>query len=276
MFTDTGPDNDLLNRQSYRRVNTACAGLSLASSTMDVSTFRSLLHCFNSTGALQEIETLFDKLSDDDVGVIVETMNRNFLNDTRLLYQVENTYAILEKRGILNPSLSQLGRLLENEEFITSGLALVKEGYSGTKHNTLRAIEELSKKVTPDNMVDVLDFGLTLSTSRDCKVSPADLHMSWYFFISTCGTEIRSIWLYLNPFSSSYSPTLDQSRATSEIGRGIYCRAWKATAFSSSSGAICGKLKTVVNAENTGRDAATAVVLGLVLLIRIFRKFPAS
>src|SRR5262245_26828237 len=71
LFGD-GKDQDALKIPSYHEINKSCAGLDLSRPEMDVVTFRHLLACFNSQGALEPIQQLVDKLSDEQVNSLIQ------------------------------------------------------------------------------------------------------------------------------------------------------------------------------------------------------------
>jgi hypothetical protein len=164
LFGD-GEDSGVAGTRNYRRVNMACAGIDLSSSTIDVPTFRRLLHCFNSNGGLDPIERLVNRLSDSEVRPLVDFSNRYVLNNNRIMYQLERTYYSLSDRKILDNTFTQLGRLLGNQEFVSSGIALLKEGYAHDR-NVLRAVEHLATKIKADNVADALDVGLTVARAQ--------------------------------------------------------------------------------------------------------------
>src|SRR4051812_22438494 len=57
-----GKDDKVENTRSYRTINTNCASVNLSSSTLDLPTFKSLLNCLNSNGALKELVELTNAL----------------------------------------------------------------------------------------------------------------------------------------------------------------------------------------------------------------------
>src|SRR4051812_8189878 len=60
-------DEGVAQLRSYRKVNMSCSGLTLERAEIDVPTFRKILHCFNSNGALEPVEALANRLSDADI-----------------------------------------------------------------------------------------------------------------------------------------------------------------------------------------------------------------
>ncbi len=166
-FFGKGTDAQVIQATPYRRVNTACSEMQLSSSTLDVPTARRLLACFNSNGALEPVQQLFDQLSDDELEPLISLANRHILSDPAVLYQLERTVQDLAAQGILDESLTQLGRLLENEEFVAALVATLKDKYFSRQRNEiLVALEQLSIHVTPAKVAIGLDAGLTLAETR--------------------------------------------------------------------------------------------------------------
>ena len=141
--------------------------MQLSSSTLDVPTARSLLACFNSDGALEPIQKLFNRLTDSELEPLLALVNRHVLSDSHTLFQLERTYQDLLARGTLDQSLAQLGRLTENEEFVAALVVVLKDKYSSRyRGELLLALEELSKKLSAENVATGLDVGLTLAEAR--------------------------------------------------------------------------------------------------------------
>lgn len=176
MFGD-GSDEDLEDLRNYRDPNRACSQVDLSSSTMSVRSFRALVACLNSNKAIQPIEDLADKLSDEELAPLVDLGNRYLLNNRSLIYQIESTYFSLRDNKILDEAMVQLGRLLENEEFVSSLIALMQDSYyvernfldamlfrsRAPDYKLLKSLEILSRKITVQNTADALDVGLTLA-----------------------------------------------------------------------------------------------------------------
>ncbi|MEK6704478.1 MAG: hypothetical protein AABZ06_01690, partial [Bdellovibrionota bacterium] len=160
-------DRGVASITGYRQINTSCAGLDLSKPELDVPVFRKLLSCFNSYGALDPMERLSSKLSDGEIEPIVTVLNKYILNNQRMLYELEKTHFALERRKILDATFMQVGKFLENEEFITSVIALLREGYSlGDRKSILTALEKLAEKINHDNTVSLIDSLMTFVSSR--------------------------------------------------------------------------------------------------------------
>ncbi|MCM2276786.1 MAG: hypothetical protein NDJ89_01765 [Oligoflexia bacterium] len=169
LFFGNDRDNALLEAPGYRKINAACARIELSSPTLDVPTLQSLVKCFNAHGAMDAIEQLVEKAPREHVEAIVQASNKYLMGDARTLFELERTHQTLRQRGTLDESLRQLGRILENEEFVSSGLALLKDEYeAGVRSNgkLLRAFELLSQKLEPATLATALDAALTLAESR--------------------------------------------------------------------------------------------------------------
>jgi hypothetical protein len=160
-----GKDQGVIQTPNYRRLNLACAGMDLSSSTLDVPKFREILHCFNSNGALEPIDKLVSHLSDAELEPIVSGTNKHLLNDKKKLYQIDQTYRALESKGIAGSLFLQLGRLLENEDLISSLIAIFRKGYNGPfGQDILQSIELVSRDLTDENMSFALDLGSSVTS----------------------------------------------------------------------------------------------------------------
>ena len=162
MFGD-GKDRELADRPGYRTVNQACAQMDLASAEFSVSQVRGILHCFNSNGALSEIEKLSNKLTDAQLKPVVKIANQVVFKNPKLLYQFEQTYNTLKDQGRLGPVLFETGRLLENSDLVASLFALMRGG----DPQLPMAVHLLAQKAGEAGVVsDALDAALILSRSR--------------------------------------------------------------------------------------------------------------
>jgi hypothetical protein len=165
-FGGGGADPQIIDQKSYRQVNLACSGLDLSSSQIDVPTFKRLLGCFNSNGSLQPLADMVAQTSDDDLQAILDIGNKYFLNDDRLIFELEQTYYALLNKGILDVSLAQFGKLLQNSKFVASGLALLRAEFSGDDTALLKALELYATQITSDNTKLLLDLGVSIAGSR--------------------------------------------------------------------------------------------------------------
>lgn len=105
--------------------------------------FRSLLACFNAEKALQPIAELVDQLRDAEVEPIVSVLNKYLLSNYKLMYQLEQTYNTLDRMKIIDVTFQQFGKLLENEEFVSSAIALLKEQYARGERDPVTGIPTL-------------------------------------------------------------------------------------------------------------------------------------
>lgn len=183
MFWSDGKDPSIENARNYRKVNPDCAGLSLSSSTMDAVTARGLIGCFNSYGAIDEFSRLAKRLDNTELQAILDVGNKYILNNEKLMFQLERTFNDLSQAGILDESLDQLGKLLENAEFVAAAVALLKEGYTArderpwpvrmvqprpprAEMEVLKALEILSQKLSPESVADGIDYALSFAGAR--------------------------------------------------------------------------------------------------------------
>lgn len=160
-------DRAISEQPGYRDVHFQCNGLRLDSVEMNVPTFRSMVSCFNADGKLREIEAFVKALSDDDVQAVVDVGNKYFFKDAKMLYQFNRTYRMLEANGTLDEAFRQFGRVAENEEFVATGIALLKEKYFADKDlKLLKALERLSTRLDPQDAGRALDLMLSMLDSK--------------------------------------------------------------------------------------------------------------
>jgi hypothetical protein len=162
-----GKDQGVIATPNYRRINLDCAGINLSSSTLTVPKFREILHCFNSNGALEPIDQLVQKLSDSALQHLVDGTNKHLLSNKAKLYQIDRTYQALEDKGISDNLFFQLGKILENDELISSLIAVFQTGYSGPYvQDILRSLELISRELTHENMRFALDLGSSVASEK--------------------------------------------------------------------------------------------------------------
>lgn len=148
--------------------------MELSQPHLDVITFKKLVACFNSNGAIEPFQRWVNRIEADDqlnhtqdLQAIVDFQNKYILSQPQLIYQLNQTYQALDRREQIDPLLQQFGQLIENDEFVTAAIRLFKVSYFDTNHQKIfKAFEEISRQLIPERMAQGLDFGLTLSQSR--------------------------------------------------------------------------------------------------------------
>jgi hypothetical protein len=184
LFDKVPGDSSILGRQPYRRVNLNCSGMDLSSSSVDAGTARKIVRCFNSEGGLEPLSQLLAVIPDDKLKPLLDVGNRHIFQNERMLFELQATYQALEARGTLQPILTQLGKVLENEELVVAALALFKQttedrsavipttrgGSPATPRyrmhpSLLAALKRLSVRVTPEAVGDLLDGALMVGRS---------------------------------------------------------------------------------------------------------------
>ena len=114
------------------------------------------------------------------------------------------------------------------------------------------------------------------STSRAIRFNPAWEKIFLYFWMCSFGMETNSTCWTLLPLASVCSPSLTQSIATAEIGKGIYCFAWNCIVLEVSFSDIIGISKSVTNAEKAGTAATTSLVETPLFFSIIFNNFEVA
>ena len=160
-----GPDTQVSQSQSYRQVNEECTGISLASASLSVPDFRKILACLNAHGALQPIQALAARLSDDELRPWVNAGNHYLLSQPRVFHQIETTFQTLGHRKVLDNTLFQLGRLLENDELVTSSLALAQDATQSDRE-VLKVLKLISEQMSETSVSELLSIGLQVFQSN--------------------------------------------------------------------------------------------------------------
>jgi len=176
-FYGDGIDKQLQNDKGYRKINKSCSDLDLSNSWIDGPTFKKMINCFNANGAMPDTAALINYLSEDELEPLVKVFNRYVLSD-KWLYKLERSYQRLESTGTLSETLEQFGRIIENEEFVGSGIALLKKGYFAQngklKEGILQALELIGRKLNEyessgnlhSRVSEALDVALSVADAK--------------------------------------------------------------------------------------------------------------
>ncbi len=172
MFFGSSTDEDVQNTPSYRKINPNCTHVNLGpgDGKLSVQGVRGLIHCFNADGGLKELETLMDRLSDEELLPVVNVLNRHLLENPSYMFQLESTFYRLKETRELDDTLLQLGKLMNNTEFVVAFIAFFKESYyerdTQDRRRLLKAVEQIGKRVNPENVATAIDLGLTYAESN--------------------------------------------------------------------------------------------------------------
>ena len=167
-----GPDQSVLNQPDYRPFNAACSGISLSKSTLDVPTFKRLVNCFNSNGSIQPIANLVAKMSDAEIGVVTDTLNRHFLQDDTAIFKLERSFGDLDQAKQLDPAFTSLGKWLENDDLVVATLSLLKDAWVPGSY-VLESLEYLGNQATYDRFATALNVAQNLTGSPVAGLAPA-------------------------------------------------------------------------------------------------------
>ncbi len=169
-FFGDGKDPSIIKQKQYRKVNRACGGMDLSSSEISVQTFRSLLSCLNTGGALDRTESLFELLEDEEVEPLTRFINHAILNDEKRLFEIEKTYQSLAKQKWQDEAFGLLADVLERRELVSSFLHVLRSGYfvatpgaSGTAQadeKILIAFQTVSRNFDIQKMREALDLAM--------------------------------------------------------------------------------------------------------------------
>lgn len=124
-------NSELNHLKDDGRFNKLCLGLDLSKSTLDVPTTRSLLRCLNSNHSIEEFEALIKKLTDEQLGVLLEVVNQEIMLKPSVLRAIDQSWDQMDQRGILNRALDKLSRVLAHGKFVSSAVKLARQGTHG-------------------------------------------------------------------------------------------------------------------------------------------------
>ena len=173
---------DVSQATSYRRVNFDCS-FKASTSEFDVPLFRDVFHCLNArhgfNHALDPSEELIDNLTDEQLSPFVDLINQTLSHRNRI-YQIQESYRLLKStpapgssHPLIDDWISEFGKIVQNGEFISSGLALLQEGFLVNEKTLdpelLKVIEIFSRELSPLKISQGLRFALNISGSTAFK-----------------------------------------------------------------------------------------------------------
>ena len=167
-FGSEDGDSAVLGLRPNRRVNVQCSAVDLSHEELDVRTFRKLISCLNSNGTLDPLEKLTLRATDHQLVPLMVLVNEEVLQKKARLFQISRTYKDWISQAVLDSSFAQLGHVLENEEFATSFMTLLRGAYRSLPDRTelLSAAAKLSGEISPDRVRRLLDATISVAESR--------------------------------------------------------------------------------------------------------------
>src|SRR4051812_82198 len=69
------PDRDVQKLPSYQKVNTACSSVDLSRNRFDVDSFRAIVNCFNSSGAIPEVAEFVNHTGAEQLQPVIDLIN---------------------------------------------------------------------------------------------------------------------------------------------------------------------------------------------------------
>ncbi|NDD91531.1 hypothetical protein EBZ37_05545, partial [bacterium] len=152
LFSD-GTDTSVLGQKPYRSGNSLCAEINIRSSDVSVPQFRELLACLNSNGSIKEIQSLTDKMSDEELLPLVRVGSEQFFKNSVYLYRFEKTFNQWVAAGFLDQDLDQIGALIRNDRWIRSLLGLMSKADS----KLYPALQIVAKELSPAKVGKALE-----------------------------------------------------------------------------------------------------------------------
>jgi len=175
---DNGKDQQVLRTPSYRQINRSCTNLNLSAPTLTTDEARTVLKCFNAYGALDPLQKLVDKMSDDQLGSFVQVANVYLLKNPSLLYELEQNFYSQRSDGSLKTSMEAFSTLLQKPEFISGLLQLFDAQSPESKTKVLGIIQSVGAKLDPQTIDEAFTTTLTLTSSKAYRSLETNLHSS--------------------------------------------------------------------------------------------------
>ncbi|MBI3558601.1 MAG: hypothetical protein HY074_20220 [Deltaproteobacteria bacterium] len=146
-----GTELDHLNGDG--RFNKLCKGLNLSTSSLDVPTARALVTCLNSNGSIPEYAALVAKMTDSQLGVMLDVVNAEIMTQPTRLRQLDQSFTQMDQRGIWDRGLSKLAVLLKKGKFVRAAINLARQGtHTGSSTqldpSVLQSIKILAQEIT--------------------------------------------------------------------------------------------------------------------------------
>ncbi|MBU6375695.1 MAG: hypothetical protein KGQ59_06850 [Bdellovibrionales bacterium] len=236
--------------------------------------FRELLGCLNSNGSIQEIQSLTDKMSDEELLPIVRVGSEQFFKNSVYLYRFEKTFYQWVEAGTLGQDLDQIGALVRNDRWVRSLLGLM----SKSDPKLYPALQIVAKELNPKNVTKALNALIAivespafrslqrqLLKSGDSPLSKSELASAVFSYIQTQRAPGRvdvdrrllkaladgSLFQVLDDFSLSISPTGDLRDTVAKISalsNQVSARETQIFGFSRRDGELFRELMSLVNA----------------------------
>ncbi len=169
-FFGNGKDRAVLEQRQYRQINRNCGGMDLKSSELNAQTVRGLISCFNSSGALEKTQALFNRIENSELDPLIRFLNQAILNDPKRLYEFEMTYQSLAQTGLHDDVFALTGDLLKQPALIVSFLKVLRSGYYVkdesansalvADQNILKAIQLVVQALDDAKFRQALDLGV--------------------------------------------------------------------------------------------------------------------
>ncbi len=148
-----GAGTELDHLKGDGRFNKLCMGLNLSTASLDVPTARALVTCLNSNGSIPEYAALVAKMSDAQLGVMLDVVNAEIMTQPTRLRQLDQSFTQMDQRGIIDRGFSKAAVLLSKGKFIRAAINLARQGtHTGSSTqldaSVLQSIKILAQEIT--------------------------------------------------------------------------------------------------------------------------------
>lgn len=155
-----GKGTELDRLKGDGKFNKKCFGLDLSRPDLDVPTARGLVKCLNGNGSIQEYQDLVDKLSDAQLGVLLDVVNKEIMLKPTRLRQMSQSFDQMDQRGIVNRAMDKASKVLAKGKFIRAAINIAKQvTHTGADPNqidqsVLQSLRILSEEISDKKLGD--------------------------------------------------------------------------------------------------------------------------
>ncbi len=142
IFTGDSKNDARLESGSF---NKDCLGMDLSHETLDITSARSLVHCLNSNGSIGAVERLTGKMTDAQLGSVVEVFNNQVLLDKKRIKDIDESIAQMDADGSWDRLMTALSRMLSSRHFVRGISRVLREMFDA---ESLPALEILAREAS--------------------------------------------------------------------------------------------------------------------------------
>lgn len=142
--------------------NKDCIGIDLSQKAITAEAAKKLTHCLNLNGAIQQYEDLLNSLDDRALSAILKPLNVHVLGNPERFKEIDQSYARLNELGLVDQGLTNLTKVLDNQNLIPDAIRSFRE-LEITTDDFLQVIQILAQELNRDHVARALEVGLGTS-----------------------------------------------------------------------------------------------------------------